>query len=184
MFRWASLSDVAVVAPIGIGVSSKRISAIRHWCGATATTPLRDSVPGQGPSHSGCANGGVGIRNGVVTFTSSQQPKYVSTSLPPRPDGHLATAQIPQWHRWKPHHLTPQRCFGRIRGKRHAPNVAVSIVYGRTPAVGLERSGLARSQSAGVTAEGKETTVNRRIYRRVTQPGERCESPTNRPELL
>jgi hypothetical protein len=33
MLRCASLSEVAAVAPAGTGVSSKRISAIRHWCG-------------------------------------------------------------------------------------------------------------------------------------------------------
>ena len=57
MFRCASLSEVEVVAPFGIGVSSNRISATRHWCGATAIAPLSDSVPVHGPSHADCREG-------------------------------------------------------------------------------------------------------------------------------
>ena len=51
MLRCAILSEVAEFAPIGIGVSSNLISAIRHWCGAFVMTSLNDnSVPENGPS--------------------------------------------------------------------------------------------------------------------------------------
>src|SRR5262245_23992978 len=62
MFRCAILSEVAESAPPGIGVSSYRISAIRHWCGEALIRALIDFVPVQGPSHWAAAVGGASGR--------------------------------------------------------------------------------------------------------------------------
>jgi len=67
---------VPLLAPSGIGVSSKRISAIMHWCGALMIAPLRDWVPVHGPSHCAWAVGGVAMRNVLDGWLLSiQQPK-------------------------------------------------------------------------------------------------------------
>ena len=64
MLRWASLSELSPLAPGGTGVSSNRISAMRHWCGALVMIWLTDtSEPENGPSHCDCAAGGEAGRN-------------------------------------------------------------------------------------------------------------------------